>query len=106
MPLIAVARWLDVNGAMANQRTHTYQVRPAIGGPPILTSTVDRQAATITTAAASGDTITMDVITARAMWITIHEAVYEQRSLRPDGPTLTLQCDRGTGRPITVRRDS
>ncbi|MGH3738702.1 MAG: hypothetical protein ACRDT6_24345 [Micromonosporaceae bacterium] len=47
----------------------------------------------------------MDVPTARAMWICLQEAMYEGRSLRPDGPMLTLQCDRGTGRPITVRRD-
>jgi len=91
---------------MRHQRTHTYQVRPSIGGPPVLTATVDRKGATITATAADGGTITLDVVTARAMWIVIHEAVYEQRSLRSDGPTLTLQCDRGTGRTVTVRQDS
>lgn len=53
-----------------------------------------------------GDTITLDTVTARAMWMIIQEAVYGERSLRPDGPNLTLECDRGTGRPITVRRDT
>lgn len=91
---------------MGNQRTHTYLVRPSIGGPAVVTCTVDRQARTITATVADGGTITMDLVTARAMWITIHEAVYEQRSLRPDGPTLTLQCDRGTGRTVAVRRDA
>ena len=47
----------------------------------------------------------MDVVTARAMWIIIHEAVYHERSVRPDGSTLTLECDRGTGRRVKVRRD-
>ena len=91
---------------MPNQRTHTYAVRPSIGGPAVLISTVDRQAGTITAAASDGRSITIDVVTARAMWITIHEAVYEERSLRADGPTLTLECDRGTGRTVTVRRDT
>jgi hypothetical protein len=49
--------------------------------------------------------IMMDVVTARAMWIIIHEAVYHERSVRPDGSTLTLECDRGTGRRVKVRRD-
>lgn len=53
-----------------------------------------------------GDTITLDTVTARAMWMIIQEAVYGERSSRPDGPNLTLECDRGTGRPITVRRDT
>lgn len=91
---------------MRNQRTHIYVVRPGIGGPPVLTSTVDRQAGTITATVADGGAITMDVITARAMWIVINEAVYQERSLRADGPTLTLECDRGTGRSVTVRRDT
>ena len=94
------------SGAVRHQRTHTYLVRPSIGGPPVLSVSVDRRAGSITVATADGGTITLDVVTARAMWIVIHEAVYEQRSLRSDGPTLTLQCDRGTGRTVTVRRDS
>lgn len=89
-----------------HQRTHTYVVRPSIGGPPLLTTTVDRQARTITAIMSDGDTITLDTVTARAMWMIIQEAVYGERSLRPDGPNLTLECDRGTGRPITVRRDT
>jgi hypothetical protein len=91
---------------MRNRRTHTYRVRPAIGGPAVLTSTIERQNGTITATAANGGTITMDVLTARAMWITIHEAVYEQRSLLADGPTLTLECDGGTGRSVVVGRDT
>lgn len=58
---------------MRHQRTHIYQVRPAIGGPPLLTSTVDRQAGTITATVADGGAVTMDVVTARAMWIVINE---------------------------------
>lgn len=88
-----------------HQRTHTYVVRPAIGGPPLLTATVDREAGTITATAAGGAAITLDVVTARAMWITISEAVYAERSLRADGPTRTLECDRGTGRVVSLRRD-
>jgi len=91
---------------MRHQRTHTYLVRPSVGGPPVLTATVDRDGATITATAADGGTMTLDVTAARAMWIIIHEAVYEQRSLRSYGPTLTLQCDRGTGRTVTVRQHS
>ncbi len=94
-----------MTNAMRNKRTHTYHVRPSIGGPPLLTSTVDRQAGTITATTVDGSTITLDVTTARAMWIVIHEAIYEQRSLRPDGPTLTLQCDRGSGRVVRLRQD-
>ncbi len=90
---------------MGNQRTHTYQVRPSIGGPPVLSTTVDRQAGTITLRAPEGASLTLDVVTARAIWITIQEAVYEGRSLPADGPTLTLQCDRGTGRTVVVRRN-
>lgn len=90
---------------MGNQRSHTYVVRPAIGGPPVTTTTVDRHLGRLTIALTGGSTFTLDVVAARAVWITIHEAVYEQRSLVPDGPTLTLECDRGTGRPVTVRRD-
>lgn len=77
--------------AGGNQRTHTYQVRPSIGGPPVLSATVDRQAGTITATTGDGRTITLDVTTARAIWVVIQEAVYQERSLRTAGPTLTLQ---------------
>ncbi|MGH3734142.1 MAG: hypothetical protein ACRDT6_00695 [Micromonosporaceae bacterium] len=70
----------------------------------MLTSTVDREAETIT-ATFGAEAITFDVVTARAVWITINEAVYAERSLRADGPTLTLECDRGTGRVVSLRRD-
>lgn len=89
---------------MAHQRNHVYEVRPAIGGPPVVSTTVDRTSGRLTILV-DGNSLVLDVVAARAVWITIHEAVYEQRSLVPDGPTLTLECDRGNGRPITVRRD-
>ena len=91
---------------MGNQRMHSYDVRPSIGGPPVLSVSVDRQAGEMTATLADGGVVTMDVTAARALWIVIQEAIYQQRSLRADGPTLTLQCDRGTGRVVTVRRDS
>lgn len=90
---------------MHNQRNHIYRVRPSIGGPPLLTSTVNRHEQTISLIG-TGTDATLDVVTARAFWITISEAIYEKRSLRPDGPTLTLECDFGTGRARTVRRDA
>lgn len=91
---------------MGNQRMHTYHVRPSIGGPPVLSVTVDRQAGMINATLMDGRAVALDVAAARAMWIVIHEAVYEQRSLRPDGPTLTLTWDRGTGRAVIMRQDT
>lgn len=91
---------------MPHKRMHTYQVRPSIGGPPVLSVTIDREAGAIVATTVDGGTITLGVVTARAMWIVIQEAVYQQRSLRPDGSTLTLQFDRGTGRTVAVRRDA
>ena len=91
---------------MGNQRAHTYEVRPSIGGPPVLTVIVDRQAGVLNATLDGGGAVTMDVVAARAMWIVIHESVYEQRSLRPDGPTLTLTHDRGAGRAVTLRQDT
>ncbi len=35
--------------------------------------------------------VTVDVATARALGITLHEAITEERSLRHDGTHLTLQ---------------
>ncbi|MGH3714263.1 MAG: hypothetical protein ACRDT4_12500 [Micromonosporaceae bacterium] len=70
----------------------------------MLTSTVDREAETIS-ATFGAEVITLDVVMARALWITINEAVYAERSLRADGPTLTLECDPGTGRIVSLRRD-
>lgn len=90
--------------AMRNQRNHTYRVRPSIGGPPVLTSTVNRRERTITLHGNGADA-TVDVVVARALWIIISEAIYEKRSLDPDGPTLVLECDPGTGRASTMRRD-
>ncbi len=90
---------------MRNQRTHTYEVRPSIGGPPVLSVSVDRQTETLT-ATTKGRKITLDVATARALWIVIQEAVYQERSLRPDGSMLTLAFDRGTGRLVAVRGSS
>lgn len=95
----------EPSAGQRHQRTHIYEVRPSIGGPPVLTSVVNRQAGTITVRAASGDGMTLDVVTARAVWITIREAVYEQRSLHSNGPAITLRCDWGNGRQVTVRRD-
>lgn len=91
---------------MRNQRTHTYQVRPAIGGPPVLSVTVDRQAGQMSATLADGGAVTLDVVTAQAMWIVIQEAIYQQRSLRPEGPTLTVQHDPGTGRTVALRRNA
>ncbi|MGH3735627.1 MAG: hypothetical protein ACRDT6_08395 [Micromonosporaceae bacterium] len=90
---------------MRNQRVHRYEVRPSIGGPPLLAVSVDRQAGTLTATAADRPSVTLDVATARALWIVINEAVYQERSLRPDGSMLTLTCDRGTGRAVTVGRN-
>ncbi|MGH3647081.1 MAG: hypothetical protein ACRDTM_07885 [Micromonosporaceae bacterium] len=90
----------------SNLRTHIYQVRPSIGGPPVLSVTVDRQSGMLTVAATDGWTIRLDVVMARALWIVIQEAVYERRSLRSDGPTLTLSFDRGTGRMDALKRDA
>ncbi|MGH2603296.1 MAG: hypothetical protein ACRDJ9_28425 [Dehalococcoidia bacterium] len=67
--------------------------------------TVDRQAGVIFATTSEGHEMVLDVTAARAMWIVIQEAVYQQRSLRPDGPTLTLTYDRGIGRAVTVRQD-
>lgn len=91
---------------MGNQRTHTYEVRPSIGGQPVLSASVDRQAGVVNARLASGDTVTLDVVDARALWIVIHEAVYERRSLSPVGPTLTLTWDRGSGRAVVMRQDA
>ncbi len=88
----------------ANRRAHTYAVRPSIGGPPIVTVTVDRQEQLLIVQTTRGD-MTLDIITARALWMVICEAVYEQHSVRPHGPTLVLECDRGTGRPVALCRD-
>ncbi|MGH2601340.1 MAG: hypothetical protein ACRDJ9_18375 [Dehalococcoidia bacterium] len=91
---------------MGNQRAHNYEVRPSIGGPPVVSVTVDRQAGILTATLAGSRTVRLNALEARAMWIVIHEAVYEQRSLRLEGPTLTLTYDRGTGRAVIVRRNS
>ncbi|MGH3713712.1 MAG: hypothetical protein ACRDT4_09675 [Micromonosporaceae bacterium] len=91
---------------MGNRRAHTYTIRPSIGGPPILTTVVDRNAKTLTFTTASGETLTVDVPTARAMWITIQESVYQQRSLEPDGSMLATAVDRGTGQSTAGRRGS
>lgn len=87
-----------------HRRAHTYTIRPAIGGPPVLTATVDRTAATVTMTTASGEKLTVDVTTARAMWMTFQAAVYDETSLPADGPRLALEVDRGTGRPVAERR--
>ena len=89
---------------MMHRRMHTYAIRPSIGGPPVLTTIVDRRAGLLTIEITGAEAVTVDVTTARAMWMTIQEAVYEQRSLRPDGPTLTLEIDRGTGVRVARRR--
>lgn len=91
---------------MPHQRTHIYEVRPAIGGPPVLSAPVDRQAGVLNVRLASGATVTLDAVDARALWIVIHEAVYERRSLSPIGPTLTLTWDRGSGRAVVMRQDA
>lgn len=91
---------------MGNRRPHIYAIRPSIGGPPILTTVVDRNARTLTFTVASGETLTVDVQTARALWITIGEAVYHERSLTPDGSMLTTTVDRGTGKPTPGRPGS
>lgn len=89
-----------------NRGDHTYTIRPSIGGPPVLTTVVDRNAETLTFTTGSGETFTVDVTTARAVWMTIQESVYEERTLRPDGHMLTMEVDRGTGRPVAGRRGS
>ncbi|MGH3737110.1 MAG: hypothetical protein ACRDT6_16070 [Micromonosporaceae bacterium] len=89
---------------MGSRRAHMYTVRPSIGGPPILTTVVDRNAGTLAFTTASGETFTVDVPTARAMWITIQQAVYDGRSLEPDGSMLTTALDRGTGQRPAGRR--
>ncbi|MGH3736242.1 MAG: hypothetical protein ACRDT6_11570 [Micromonosporaceae bacterium] len=91
---------------MGNRRDHTYTIRPSIGGPPILTTVVDRNAKTLTFTTANRETLTVNVATARAMWITIQESVYQERSLAPDGSMLTTTVDRGTGQPTAGRRGS
>ncbi|MGH3729215.1 MAG: hypothetical protein ACRDTU_10750 [Micromonosporaceae bacterium] len=83
---------------MAKQRSHTYSIRPAVGGPPVLTTTVDHEARTLTMTTADGTSFTADVTLARAIWMTIQAAVYDERSLQADGPTLTLQYERGAPR--------
>ncbi|MGH3734070.1 MAG: hypothetical protein ACRDT6_00320 [Micromonosporaceae bacterium] len=87
-----------------HRRAHTYAVRPSIGGPPILTAVADRQSELLILQIPSGE-FALDVVTARACWMLISEALYQERSVRLSGPILTLECDPGTGRPSVVRRD-
>ncbi|MGH2600224.1 MAG: hypothetical protein ACRDJ9_12675 [Dehalococcoidia bacterium] len=90
--------------ARGNQRTHVYTVRRSIGGPPVLVTVIDRNAEILTMRAPGltvneDGSVTVDAATARALGITLHDAITEERSLRHDGTHLMLQITRGSTPP-------
>ncbi|MGH3737731.1 MAG: hypothetical protein ACRDT6_19280 [Micromonosporaceae bacterium] len=74
---------------------HEYRVVHGPGDTVSLRTTVDLRGRTLTVELPGGTRTTLDVITARALYLTLGQAVYE--SLEPDGPWLRLQRNTGTG---------
>ncbi|MGH3734474.1 MAG: hypothetical protein ACRDT6_02455, partial [Micromonosporaceae bacterium] len=76
---------------------HEYRVRPVAEEPtPVLVRVVvDLPAKTLTVEWASGARATFDVVTARALYMALSEAVYG--SLEPEGPYLRVESNSDRG---------
>ncbi|MGH2604364.1 MAG: hypothetical protein ACRDJ9_33870 [Dehalococcoidia bacterium] len=74
---------------------HEYRIRLDDTGHEVVRATVDRPAQTITLELPNGLRDTIDVVTARAVCMLLHEAVYS--SLEPVGPFLRVERCAGDG---------
>ncbi|MQA24849.1 MAG: hypothetical protein GEU94_05125 [Micromonosporaceae bacterium] len=84
---------------MIDDRTlHEYRIRFRIDGDGAerqVLAVADGRAQTITVELPDGVRVTIDVVTARAVYMLLHEAVYS--SLEPTGPLLRLERNTADG---------
>jgi hypothetical protein len=73
---------------------HEYRIRLGNAGREVR-AVVDRRNQMITLELPEGPRVTVDVVTARAAYMLLHQAVYA--SLEPTGPYLRLESNCGTG---------
>lgn len=74
---------------------HEYRIRLHDDEGREVRAVADRRAQTITLELPDGARATMDVVTARAAYMLLHESVYT--SLEPTGPFLRLERNLGDG---------
>lgn len=80
---------------MAGDTLHEYRIRLHDAKGREVRAVVDRHAQTITVELPDGVRATIDVVTARATYMLLHQAVYT--SLEPTGPFLQLEHNHGDG---------
>lgn len=80
---------------MVRESIHEYRIRLQDTAGREVRAVVDRRKQTITMELPGGVRATVDVVTARAAYMLLHEAVYT--SLEPTGPFLRLERNHGEG---------